>query len=147
MAKEQTSILIFLDRKNDFCIRRLINSNLRHTVNNCFRVTPGTSVLVRAAATLWGTAVNFSGGSVYYLDGITEIAVTKIAGATAKLQIIPYNIDNNTADISNSKNINAGNSLTENFIGYYVVTPYVNASNTTTVSNSSKSATLKVDFS
>ena len=28
MAKEQTSILIFLDRKNDFCIRRLINSNL-----------------------------------------------------------------------------------------------------------------------
>ncbi len=103
--------------------------------------------MVRAAATLWGTAVNFSGGSVYYLDGITEIAVTKIAGATAKLQIIPYNIDNNTADISNSKNINAGNSLTENFIGYYVVTPYVNASNTTTVSNSSKSATLKVDFS
>ena len=126
---------------------RTKNSNLRHTVNNCFRVTPGTSVLVRAAATLWGTAVNFSGGSVYYLDGITEIAVTKIAGATAKLQIIPYNIDNNTADISNSKNINAGNSLTENFIGYYVVTPYVNASNTTTVSNSSKSATLKVDFS
>ena len=140
-------MLIFLDRKNDFCIRRLINSNLGHTVNNCFRVTPGTSVLVRAAATLWGTAVNFSGGSVYYLDGITEIAVTKIAGATAKLQIIPYNIDNNTADISNSKNINTGNSLKENFTGYYVITPYVNASNTTTVSNSSKSATLKVDFS
>ncbi len=126
---------------------RTKNSNLRHTVNNCFRVTPGTSVLVRAAATLWGTAVNFSGGSVYYLDGITEIAVTKIAGATAKLQIIPYNIDNNTADISNSKNINTGNSLKENFTGYYVITPYVNASNTTTVSNSSKSATLKVDFS
>lgn len=103
--------------------------------------------MVRAAATLWGTAVNFSGGSIYYLDGITEIAVTKIAGATAKLQIIPYNIDNNTADISNSKNINTGNSLKENFTGYYVITPYVNASNTTTVSNSSKSATLKVDFS
>ncbi|MCX4296988.1 MAG: hypothetical protein OSJ73_08130 [Lachnospiraceae bacterium] len=126
---------------------RTKNSNLGHTVNNCFRVTPGTSVLVRAAATLWGTAVNFSGGSIYYLDGITEIAVTKIAGATAKLQIIPYNIDNNTADISNSKNINTGNSLKENFTGYYVITPYVNASNTTTVSNSSKSATLKVDFS
>ncbi len=126
---------------------RTKNSNLGHTVNNCFRVTPGTSVLVRAAATLWGTAVNFSGGSVYYLDGITEITASKIAGATAKLQIIPYNIDNNTADISNSKNINTGNSLKENFTGYYVITPYVNASNTTTVSNSSKSATLKVDFS
>ena len=38
---------------------RTINSNLAHTVNNCFRVTPGASVLVRAVATLWGTAVNF----------------------------------------------------------------------------------------
>lgn len=126
---------------------RAINSNLGHTVNNCFRVTPGTSVLVRAAATLWGTAVNFSGGSVYYLDGITEITASKIAGATAKLQIIPYNIDNNIADMSNSKSINAGSSLRENFTGYYVVTPYVNANNAATVSNSSKSATLKADFS
>lgn len=125
---------------------REINSNLGHLINNCFRVRPGTSVLVRAAATLWGTNVNFSGGSVYYLDGITKITVTKIAGVTAKLQLIPYNIDNNTADLSNSKNINAGSSLTENFTGYYVVTPYVNASNTATVSNSSKSATLKAEF-
>ena len=102
---------------------------------------------MRAAATLWGTAVNFSGGSVYYLDGITEITASKIAGATAKLQIIPYNIDNNIADMSNSKSINAGSSLRENFTGYYVVTPYVNANNAATVSNSSKSATLKADFS
>lgn len=49
--------------------------------------------------------------------------------------------------MSNSKSINAGSSLRENFTGYYVVTPYVNANNAATVSNSSKSATLKADFS
>lgn len=30
MIKEQTNVLIFWGRRNDFCIRRLINSNLEH---------------------------------------------------------------------------------------------------------------------
>ena len=125
---------------------RTKNSNLAHTVNNCFRVTPGASVLVRAVATLWGTAVNFHGGSIFYLDGITKITASKVAGVTARLQLIPYNVENYSGDIGNSHKVDIGDTLTGNFTGYYVVTPYVNASNTTTVSNSTKSVTLKVDF-
>ncbi len=124
-----------------------INSNLGHTINNCFRVTPGTSVLVRAVATLWGTAVNFHGGSIFYLDGITKVTATKVAGVTARLQLIPYNVENYSGDISNSHKVDIGDSLTGDFTGYYVVTPYVNANNAATVSNSTKSVTLKVDFS
>lgn len=41
MAKEQTNVLIFLDRKNHFCIRRLINSNLSANVEEITKGSGG----------------------------------------------------------------------------------------------------------